>query len=117
MSVKPVQMLEGVTMRMVIGPDQGAPHFNLRVFEVEPGASTPYHSHWWEHEVYILAGEGVVKSQTGEKPIKPGDAILVPGGETHQFINTGTEILRFICLVPQEWLKSASGQSDLKSDG
>ena len=41
MSVKPVQMLEGVTMRMVIGPDQGAPHFNLRVFEVEPGASTP----------------------------------------------------------------------------
>ncbi|MGB3976612.1 MAG: cupin domain-containing protein [bacterium] len=117
MSVKPVKMLEGVTMRLVIGPDQGAPHFNLRIFEVQPEASTPFHSHWWEHEVFILAGNGVVRNQTEEKSIKPGDAILVPGGEIHQFINTGTEILRFICLVPQEWLKSVSDQKKLESDG
>ena len=117
MSVKPVQTLDGVTMRMVIGPDQGARHFNLRIFEVEPRASTPYHSHWWEHEVYILAGKGVVKDQTGEKLISSGDAILVQGGELHQFINTGTETLRFICVVPQEWLESISAQSDDESDG
>ncbi|NPV09253.1 MAG: cupin domain-containing protein [Anaerolineae bacterium] len=96
---------EGVTMRLVIGPREGAPIFNLRVFEVEPGASTPHHSHWWEHEVFVLAGRGVVVSDGGERPIAEGSTVLVPGGEAHHFTNTGEDSLRFICLVPQEWLE------------
>ena len=36
--------MEGVTMRVVIGPEEGAPIFNMRVFEVQPGLSTPRHS-------------------------------------------------------------------------
>ena len=106
---KPV--LEGVKMRMVIGPDQGAPVFNMRVFDVQPGAATPFHSHWWEHEVFILEGSGDLKL-TGEKiPLAPGSAILVERNEQHQFVNTGPGILRFMCLVPQEWLESQAGDS------
>lgn len=108
------EMLDGVTMRMVIGPDEGAPHFNMRVFDVQPGASTPHHSHWWEHEVFIMAGSGIVRDQTGEKPISSGMALLVPGGETHQFVNTGDTVLRFMCLVPQEWLEKH--KKDTESD-
>ncbi|MBN1295490.1 cupin domain-containing protein [bacterium] len=100
------KMLDGVTMRLVIGPEQGAPHFNMRIFDVQPGAATPHHDHWWEHEVYILAGQGVVRDEHGEKPIAPGMAVFVPGGERHQFVNTGAEPLRFMCLVPQEWLEN-----------
>lgn len=95
----------GVTMRVVLGPKEGAPTFNLRVFELQPGASSPHHSHWWEHEVYVLAGNGVAHSEDGEQPVSVGTAILVPGGTVHHFRNTGSELLRFICLVPQEWLE------------
>ncbi|MGD2039759.1 MAG: cupin domain-containing protein [Anaerolineae bacterium] len=97
--------IEGVTMRVVIGPDDGAPFFNMRVFEVQPGHSSPHHSHWWEHEVFILSGEGVVKTEQGDRPVGHGTTVFVPGGEMHQFQNTGEDVLRFICLVPQEWLQ------------
>jgi len=98
--------VEGVTMRVAIGPDEGAPFFNMRVFEVQPGYATPHHSHWWEHEVFVLSGLGVVKTEAGDVPIRHGSTVFVPGGEMHQFQNTGSEVLRFICVVPQEWLQS-----------
>ncbi|MBN2055167.1 cupin domain-containing protein [bacterium] len=97
--------LEGVTMRVVIGPDQGAPVFNLRVFEVQPGAATPHHAHWWEHEVFVLDGTGVVNTPDGDQPIAAGKAVFVGRKEMHHFKNTGDSVLRFICLVPQEWLE------------
>jgi quercetin dioxygenase-like cupin family protein len=95
----------GVTMRLLIGPQQGAPFFNMRLFAVEPGASTPRHSHWWEHEVYVLSGEGVLSFPGGELPIRAGAVAFVPGGEEHAFRNTGAQPLLFLCLVPQEWLE------------
>jgi quercetin dioxygenase-like cupin family protein len=104
--LKPV--LDGVAMRMVIGPDQGAPFFNMRIFEVQPNSATPYHQHWWEHEVFVLEGTGVLKLQTGEVPLQHGTAILVAGNELHQFVNTGSLLFRFMCLVPQEWLENVT---------
>ena len=96
---------EGVTMRVVIGPDQGAPYFTMRVFEVQPGCATPRHSHWWEHEVFVLSGQGVANSGRKETPIAHGSTVFVPGGDMHQFRNIGDGVLRFICVVPQEWLE------------
>jgi quercetin dioxygenase-like cupin family protein len=95
---------EGVTMRLLIGPEDGAPIFNMRVFEVPPGQSTPHHSHWWEHEVFVLTGQGSVTTDQGDVPIGHGSTVFVPGGDMHQFKNTGDDVLRFICLIPQEWL-------------
>ena len=97
---------EGVTMRVAIGPDEGAPFFNMRVFEVQPGYATPHHSHWWEHEIFVLAGQGKLKTGQGDVPVSYGSTVFVPGGEMHQLRNTGNDVLRFICLVPQEWLHS-----------
>jgi len=95
---------EGVTMRVVIGPNEGAPTFNMRIFEVQPGFSSPHHSHWWEHEIFVLAGQGLFKTEQGEFPVSEGSAVFVPGNEMHQLKNVGDEVVRFICLVPQEWL-------------
>jgi len=96
---------EGVTIRVVIGPGEGAPFFNMRVFEVQPGHASPYHNHWCEHEVFVLSGEGVVKTEQGNTPIHHGSTVFVPGGEMHQFQNAGEGVLRFLCLVPQDWLQ------------
>jgi quercetin dioxygenase-like cupin family protein len=95
---------DGVTMRVVIGPEDGAPYFTMRVFELETGRTSPHHSHWWEHEVFVLSGHGIVKTEQGDAPISHGSTVFVPGGEMHQFRNTGDDTLRFICLIPQEWL-------------
>lgn len=92
--------LEGVSLRWVIGKQDGAPRFAMRVFEVQPGKATPHHQHWWEHEVYVLAGNGIVKGAEGDRPIKEGSVVFVPGDEMHQFVNTGDEVLRFICAIP-----------------
>jgi quercetin dioxygenase-like cupin family protein len=99
---------EGVTMRVAIGPDEGAPYFTMRVFEVQPGCATPLHSHWWEHEVFVLSGQGVANTGRKETPIRHGSAVFVPGGDRHQFRNTGQDLLRFICVVPQDWLEGVS---------
>jgi quercetin dioxygenase-like cupin family protein len=90
----------GVEKRVVIGPKQGAPTFVMRIFDVPPGASSPYHSHDWEHEVFILSGKGVVVTEDGESAIRAEDAVFVPPDEVHCFRNTGQAGLRFMCLVP-----------------
>ena len=92
---------EGVTLRMLIGPLDGAPNFNMRLFEVAPGGFTPRHTHSWEHEAYILAGEGAVLADGQEQPVSAGDCVYVDPDEEHQFRNTGGENLKFLCLVPQ----------------
>jgi quercetin dioxygenase-like cupin family protein len=99
---KPVDM-PGATrtkMRMLVGPADGATNFHMRQFEVEPGGHTPHHQHDYEHEILILAGQGTARSPEGDRPFKAGDVIWVPPNETHQFINSGPETLKFICLIP-----------------
>ncbi len=90
----------GVTMRMLIGPDDGAPNFHMRMFEVVPGGHTPLHRHDWEHEVYVLSGCGSVRAGAEERPIAPGQCVFVAPDEEHQFCNPGQTPLRFLCLVP-----------------
>ncbi|MBN2187172.1 MAG: cupin domain-containing protein [Dehalococcoidia bacterium] len=87
-------------MRIVAGPEDGAPNFVMRVFEVQPQSSTPYHSHNWEHEVFVLSGSGVVRHAQAETQLSEGDVVLVALNEQHSFINTGEGIFRFICVIP-----------------
>ena len=89
-----------VRMRMLIGPDQGAPTFHMRHFEVQPAGHTPHHRHDFEHEVLVLEGRGLVKSEAGDRPIESGMVVWIPANELHQFQNTGSEPLQFICLIP-----------------
>ena len=98
--VIPVPYGQGIEKRVAIGPKQGAPTFVMRVFDIPPGTSTPFHSHDWEHEVFVLAGEGAVVGDEGETPLKAEDVIFVPAGEKHYFTNRGQDIFRFICVVP-----------------
>ncbi len=91
----------GVYMRVLAGPREGAPNFIMRLFEVQPGSSTPYHSHNWEHEVFFIEGCGAVKCEKGEKPVREGDVVFVAPDEDHCFINNGNSVLRFICVIPR----------------
>ena len=74
----------------------------MRLFELEPGGFTPYHSHSWEHENFIVEGIGALVTEDGELPFKPGDAIFVDPFMKHNYKNTGDTTLKFLCLVPLE---------------
>jgi quercetin dioxygenase-like cupin family protein len=96
LEIEAIEDVPGVLRRVVIGADDGAPSFTMRILEVKVGSSTPFHSHWWEHEVFVLSGEGIVKSKGSAKSIGEGAAVFVAPNEEHCFTNTGSDILRFI---------------------
>jgi len=97
---QPVSESEGVTVRWLIGANDGANNFHMRLFELQPGASTPWHQHLWEHEVFVLDGEGTVKGESGEHPIKSGSVVFVAPNEWHQFSANPEKPLKFLCLIP-----------------
>lgn len=89
-----------LTVRWLITKDLGASNFAMRLFEMKPGGHSPLHNHDWEHEVFILEGEGAVVGKDGERKFKHGDVVFVPPNEKHQFKNTGRKLVKFICVVP-----------------
>ncbi|MCC7291354.1 MAG: cupin domain-containing protein [Phycisphaerales bacterium] len=98
----PVQMAgaSGAKMRMLVGPQDGARNFHMRHFEVAPGGFTPHHQHDFEHEILILKGRGVAKSEQGDRTIAAGDVLFIAPNEMHQLLNASAEPLEFICLIP-----------------
>ena len=90
----------GCQVRWLVDETQGAPNFAMRQFEVAPGGHTPRHSHPYEHEVFVLEGDGVVIEGDMEHPLRTGDFLLVSPNEIHQFRNTGSQPLKFLCMVP-----------------
>jgi len=95
-----------VTVRVLIGPNDKAPNFAMRLFELAPGGHTPFHAHNFEHEVIILDGDIAVVTPQGDKPVKKGDVLLVAANEEHQFKNLSDKAsAQFICLVPIAYQK------------
>jgi quercetin dioxygenase-like cupin family protein len=76
--VEGIKAAPGVLMRVVAGPAEGAPTFVMRVFEIQQGSTTPFHSHDWEHEVFVLGGQGVVRGAGKESPLREGDCYRAP---------------------------------------
>lgn len=87
-------------IRWLITEKDGAPTFVMRHFEIGPGGFTPLHEHAWEHELFILEGSGTVVGGAAEEPFAAGDVIFMPGGEKHQFRNTGARTVKMLCLIP-----------------
>jgi quercetin dioxygenase-like cupin family protein len=90
----------GCKVRWLVDEQDGAPTFALRQFEVAPGGYTPRHSHPYEHEVFVLEGEGEILEADQPRPLRPGTVVYVAPDELHQFRNTGSAPLKFLCLVP-----------------
>jgi quercetin dioxygenase-like cupin family protein len=104
---KKVQM-EGATgawKQLPLGSRDGTPVYSFRVFTVEPGGHTPFHSHPYEHMNFVIEGQGVLKNEAGEEqPLKEGDFALVYPNERHQYRNNSSDkVFRMICGVPKEF--------------
>jgi quercetin dioxygenase-like cupin family protein len=92
---------KGVRFYPAITARDGAPTFALRLFEIGAEGNTPYHSHEWEHEVYIIEGNGFIMGENKKLRIEKNDFIYVEPQEVHQFI-AGESGLKMICIVPNK---------------
>ena len=91
----------GNSIYWMITSEVGAKNFELRYIEIPRNGSSSYGSHKHEHEVFIVKGKGTIIGKDSKKELKPMDAVFVPGGEEHQWVNNGDESFSFICVVPK----------------
>jgi quercetin dioxygenase-like cupin family protein len=89
----------GVTVRRFISRRDGSHNMEIRYFEIEPGATTNFESHNYEHAVLILRGRGTVRLGEQIHPIKFGDAVFVSADEIHQFRASDDDTLGLMCAV------------------
>lgn len=88
---------EGIIRWLITGPN-----FDMRLIEIEekPNTLSSPHVHPWEHEIFIVEGNGAVWDGVDRRLFSKGDVIYIPSGESHTFINLGENALRFICCIP-----------------
>ncbi len=93
----------GTAIRVLLSEAQdGAPVYSMRMIEIQPGGHSPLHHHPYEHENFILEGEGEVEIDGRCYSLRAGTVVLVPAEATHQYRNTGSVLLRFLCSIPVE---------------
>ena len=99
----PVNMegVSGAQIQWLINQQDNAPNFYMRRFTLAPNGHTPKHTHPYEHEVYILSGSGRVLLDDKWHNFEKDCVVYVEPDLEHQFQNTGTEPLVFLCLIPK----------------
>ncbi len=94
-----VELGTATTTQVLLGADDGTPHFAMRRFRMEDGGGMPLHTNQVEHEQYVLRGRARVV--LGEETVEVGadDVLLIPAGLPHSY-----EVIEapfeFLCLVP-----------------
>jgi quercetin dioxygenase-like cupin family protein len=92
---------ENVQVRYLIDERHGSDRFALRLYSVGKGGHTPLDQHEYEHHVYVLSGQGLLKETQDDQPLRElrkGDFVFVPSNAIHQFINERDEPLVFLCV-------------------
>jgi uncharacterized cupin superfamily protein len=94
-------------LSLAIGADPKKPTglgghpFDLELGKLPAGFSgCPYRSHAAQWECYwFLEGAGTVRTAAGSFAVGPGDIVMHPPGEHHQFTNTGTTDLLYFLVA------------------
>ncbi len=101
--VEPIEInerdVQGVIKNVLVGPQDGAPDFIIRFFQVPVGGHTSYDQHDHEHGVVILHGKAKVQINDDFYELAPLDSVFVSSNDIHQFINNGDEPLGFLCVI------------------
>lgn len=70
----------------------------LKVLDVAPGGSTPYHRHVHAHEGVVVAGQGALRLADRTERLEPGHVFFVRPNEEHAVQCRGDGPLRFVCM-------------------
>jgi mannose-6-phosphate isomerase-like protein (cupin superfamily) len=96
---KPFTTADGSTIRSILD-STNAPvqEQSLAEAQVPAGGATQRHYHKASEELYfMLEGTATMEIDGEERPVGPGDAVLIPAAAWHQISATDGEPLRFLC--------------------
>lgn len=97
----------GTSIRWLIDDDHDdAPVYALRMIEIAPGGHTPRHQHPYEHENFVVEGQGRVFISDEWHQLGTGDVVFVPAHVEHTYENVGTTPFKFLCGIPVKKLRS-----------
>jgi arsenite methyltransferase len=91
---EPAAEAPGVTIRRL----KRVEDVDLKTLDIEPGGSTPFHTHPHSHEGLIVEGEGGLRLQDRTEPLRTGDVFSVEPQRPHAIENHGQGTLRLLCL-------------------
>jgi quercetin dioxygenase-like cupin family protein len=94
---------QGVSGKIMIGPQEGAGHFVFRYFLIEPGGySTFKDKHTHDHGVLILHGRALLHLGETQYEVGKNDIIYISSLDEHWFEPLGEEALGFLCVIPNK---------------
>lgn len=97
-----------VSETWLIGKAEGAQNFAVRYYQIAPGGFSRKEQHAYDHGVLVLQGGGEVLIEASTQEISKGDLVYIPPDVLHQFKNTGSGPLGFICVIPAQRKKGGS---------
>ena len=86
-------------VQVLLGPDDGAPHFAMRRFVMGEGGGMPRHTNAVEHEQYVLRGRAQVAVADRVHEVSAGDVLYIPAGVPHSYTVVEAPF-EFLCMVP-----------------
>jgi mannose-6-phosphate isomerase-like protein (cupin superfamily) len=96
-----------------IGAEHGGISITFLLVDAEPGRGPRLHRHPYDEVLIIHEGRATLDDGAETRDVEAGDVIIIPAGQPHAFINTGSGPLRQIDIHATsrfitEWL-GASG--------
>ena len=93
---------DGVSRHTLAKPEELPAAWELRYFEFQAGGYSSLEKHRHAHFVVVLRGSG--RALVGGRPLacRPFDAVYVPAGAPHRWMNAGEEPFGFLCTVDRD---------------
>ena len=85
--------LEGATLQWLVDRDLGAQHVMSYRLTLEPDAASTHVHIGAEEVLYVLEGSGEVRVEGVTHQVGAGQAVFIPDGAEHSYVNTGAEPL------------------------
>ncbi|MCE4623798.1 MAG: cupin domain-containing protein [Caldisphaeraceae archaeon] len=90
----------GAYIRWLLRDNDGAKTFFMRYFRIEKGGHINHHFHPWEHEIFVLEGEGRIRIGSKVYRVSKGNFVFIPPNVDHEYW-ADTE-MRFLCMIPSK---------------
>ncbi len=94
-----VQAGTETTFQVLLGPDDGVPHFAMRRFSMGEGGGMPRHTNSVEHEQFVLSGRAEIGIGDEVHQVEPGCVVYIPAGVPHYY-RVVEAPFEFLCMVP-----------------
>ena len=85
--------------QVLLGPDDGMPHFAMRRFTMGKGGGMPRHTNTVEHEQFLLRGRARIGIGDRVHEVGPEDVLYIPAGVPHYY-EVVEAPFEFLCMVP-----------------